>query len=81
MQTTQILDKIIDGVILVNIMQGRKDTMRIVPEMFYHQGTFLQKLWDSIISQPEVSIDTAQSLEEKQALGQAYYIPTALLFS
>jgi hypothetical protein len=87
MEAAQILNDVIDGVLTVNVMSGRKDTMRIVPEMFYwynpetQKSIFLDGLWDYFAKHPSATKDLNQSVEEIGALGQAYFIPTSLLFS
>jgi hypothetical protein len=85
-QAQEVLNKVIDGILTVNVLQGRKDTMRIVPEMFYwynketQQSIFLKGLWEYFANNENARIGTDQSSEELGALGQAYFIPTKLLF-
>ena len=86
MQAQEVLNKVIDGILTVNVLQGRKDSMRIVPEMFYwynpetQQSIFLRGLWEYFANNENARIDNDQSPEELGALGQAYFIPTQILF-
>jgi hypothetical protein len=85
-QAQEVLNKVIDGILTVNVLQGRKDTMRIVPEMFYwynpntQQSIFLKGLWEYFANIEIARIVTDHSSEDLGALGQAYFIPTKLLF-
>jgi hypothetical protein len=77
----KVLDKVIDGILTVNVMQGRKETMRIVPEMFYYKDTFAKDAWEYFVKHPTATKDHNQSIEELGAVGQAYFVPLALLYS
>jgi hypothetical protein len=81
MTSNEIAMSLIEGILRVNVAQGNTDTIRIVPEMFYYKDTFATDAWEYLVKHPTATKDSQQSVEELGAVGQAYFVPTALLFS
>ena len=82
MTSTEIAMNLIEGILRVNAMQnGITDTIRIVPEMFYYKDIFAKDAWEYLVKHPAATKDHNQSVEELGAVGQAYFVPLALLYS
>jgi hypothetical protein len=75
-----------NNILFGNVCSTDPFIMTITPSMFHYTNfktqlpIFLKEMWAQLICQEGVVEDIEQTLEEYKAFGQAYSIPTEILF-